>query len=170
MSTLDLATRVDVLERKDRERDRESGLLLSVDSSLTALSNWQDDHARRFEQHAKHTREALDSLQTALSKEAAARRQERAQAKAERERDRRAMVRLAAFPIGGISHLVFGQAEGNVTSPNAFVPALVVLVLCLLFPELQSVLLRRSEEGSKDPDPLANGNGAHHTDPPAPGH
>lgn len=143
-------------EKVEKRIDREHDLINSVSTSLTALSNWQTDHSRKFEE------------------ERLAAEQFRAEQRAENSHTKKTLVRLTAFPVAGIAHLVFGQAQGSITSPNAFLPAVGVLVLCLLFPEFRSVipmLFRPQEPTSKRSDPNPRANGAHpSSSPPAPRH
>lgn len=133
---------VERLKQRDRERDRESGILASVDAGLSAVANGQRQLSARQDAHAAELRQL-----------------------------RKDLLRLQALPLGGLAHLVAGQAEGDVMNPRAFGVALVVLVVFALVPELRSVLGRivgrPSSSATSDPPPHPRANGTvPHTDPP----
>jgi hypothetical protein len=126
-----LADRVAELERLQRERDREAGLLAAVDSGLSAVT---------------HGMAALTEHQR---KELAALRRDVADL-------RSAMVRLQALPLGGLAHLVAGQTQGDLQSPTAIGVALLVLLLTGASPELAKLLGRARRGASIPPPPPAD--------------
>lgn len=137
---------------EERERLRDRQYVESLAAGVTAISNWQTHHGKRYEEDRIEQR----AFQAELRKEIVSL--------------RKMMMRLAALPVGGIAHLVFGQAAGDVTSSQALLPAVAVLILCLAFPEFREVLAARaSSSSSSTRSPKVGANGAA-SDPPAPGH
>lgn len=149
MSTLD-----ERFAEEERERIRDRQYVESLAAGVTAIANWQTHHGKRYEEDRIEQR----AFHAELRKEIAA--------------QRKMMLRLAALPVGGIAHLVFGQAAGDVTSSQALLPAVAVLILCLAFPEFRDVFAARlgsSSSSSSTRSPKVGANGAA-SDPPAPGH